>query len=855
MAPRKSLIDELRSGGYEAALLTTYSAYLPFYEDVVLRRLMASGVRHNVLVVDQAQYSDALQSAPPRLAGRRYTLLPIQVPGAFHPKLIFLAGKHKGLVAIGSHNVTIAGFGFNRELTNVLTIPGASDPEARRLARSAWDGVCDWLDLARDQLPGQVLDMALKVKDFAPWLEQESTTTTDTSTRILCAHPGSTPLWAQLRALAVGRVRRVLIAGAFYDQQLAFVSAVQRELEPEEIVLAVEPETVEMPVGASYLTDVRVVRADTLGLDEGKANGGRPGYLHAKGIYIEPYEADPVFASGSANPSRPAWLGRSEAGNVEAMLVQVGETALETARNLGFLDIPDMPPLSAVDWHAISSRADSGSASSQPSVRTGVALAGIEEIAIRRADVEGLVPLGVVQLLDEHHQCLDFACVPEPRDERLFLTVPAEIIAKAAFVQFWNGDHVQAQLLVHHEKLIEELSRTGIQRRFRDALASLDTEAPDIETLLQSVERILFEDEKTAPSATLAGRKGGADDETTERQTVTTLAVDIGETKKSQKARRLRHGSDLSYLLDALIYHLRIDGDQALEELDAHGRNEEEQVGADDEDEVVALARGLDGKEVLRICHRKVRTLVKRMCGQLDALLDGRQSLDRVLVRLTGVLALLRQLRRCDGKARWVQKGETAVPHEQRQQLLERVMYTLFEGKRSLLHLDQVDQDLAESDDIARLKGLLIWLAWDCGVWFRFTAPFMESPEELSARLAGNAMVLALSQVVRSDDVVIDEAKECIGGLSSGELDWLATFLGLASRIEAVRAGSVLPGSRSQMKPGDLAVATRATCADVRIVSHVDAQYITVIALDEDRPERRFLADYVRVLKFSDIAS
>lgn len=853
MPPRRSLIDELRSGGYEAALFTTFNAYLPFYEDVVLRRLITAGVRHNVLLMDQGQYSAALQSAPPRLAGRRYTLLPIQVPGAFHPKLIFLAGKNKGFLAIGSHNLTLAGFGFNRELTNLLAIPGAGDPEARMLARHAWDSVCGWLELARDQLPGEVLDMAFKLKDFAPWLDQKPEDV-ETSTHVLTAHPESVPLWAQLRGLASGKVRRVIIAGAFYDQKLAFISTVMREMEPDEIILAVEPETVQMPAGAAELAGVRVVRADALGLDEEKPTSKNSGYLHAKAIYIEPRDGDPVFASGSANPSRPAWLARPGSGNVEAMLAYVGEEAKKTARNLGFLDIPDMPPLSAADWAAISTQADPASEAPHPHMRTGVALAGAEGITIRRADLEGLAP-GQVQLLDELHEALLQPGMPHPRDELLVWHVSAEITTRTAFVRFHDGEQVQAQFLVHHAKLIEELSRTGVQRRFRDALASLETDAPDLDTLLQSVERILFEDDKGAQSTKAKTGKATEHAEPQPMQTVTTLAVDIGETKKSKKARRLLHGSDLSYLLDALIYHLRVDRDQAIEELDARGRNEEEQVGADDGDDVDLPIPGLNKEEVLRICHRKVRTLVNRMGGQLDALADGKQSLDRVLVRLTGVLALLRQLRRCDGKVSWAEKGTTTVPPEQRHQLLEKVMYVLFEGKHSLLHLEKIDEDLAESDDIARLKGLLIWLAWDCGVRFRFTAPFMESPEDQADRLASNAMVLALLQVIRGDEVVIDEAKECIAGLSSGELDWLTAFLAMASRIETLRGGDFSSLPASLMNPGDFAIPTKSASAHVRIVCHFDGRYASLIALDETNPHKRFLADYVRVIKRESVTS
>ena len=85
MLHRLSLIDELRAGGFEASLITTFNAYLPFYEEVVLRRLANAGVRHNVLMMDAQQYTTSILNHPPRLVGRRYTLMPVAISGAFHP--------------------------------------------------------------------------------------------------------------------------------------------------------------------------------------------------------------------------------------------------------------------------------------------------------------------------------------------------------------------------------------------------------------------------------------------------------------------------------------------------------------------------------------------------------------------------------------------------------------------------------------------------------------------------------------------------------------------------------------------------------------------------------------------------
>ncbi|MCL2428277.1 MAG: hypothetical protein FWD12_03485, partial [Alphaproteobacteria bacterium] len=63
---------------------------------VVLRGLVDAGFRHSVLLRDAAQYAHSFASNLPRLAGRHYTRMPVKVPGAFHPKLIFPTVKRKG---------------------------------------------------------------------------------------------------------------------------------------------------------------------------------------------------------------------------------------------------------------------------------------------------------------------------------------------------------------------------------------------------------------------------------------------------------------------------------------------------------------------------------------------------------------------------------------------------------------------------------------------------------------------------------------------------------------------------------------------------------------------------------------
>ncbi|WP_192560514.1 hypothetical protein [Pseudomonas allokribbensis] len=55
MSEAVSILEVIKRGGYEASLITTYNATLPFYEEVLLRKLVSAGCRHNVVLMDRQQ--------------------------------------------------------------------------------------------------------------------------------------------------------------------------------------------------------------------------------------------------------------------------------------------------------------------------------------------------------------------------------------------------------------------------------------------------------------------------------------------------------------------------------------------------------------------------------------------------------------------------------------------------------------------------------------------------------------------------------------------------------------------------------------------------------------------------------
>lgn len=849
MLPRVSLLEELRKGGFEASLVTTFNAYLPFYEEVILRRLINAGVRHNVLLMDAQQYAASVASHPPRFAGRQYTLLPAKVPGAFHPKLIFLAGKNKGLILVGSHNATLAGFGFNRELTNLVRIEGPEDAAGIALAQHVWTEIDHWLAQFTEGVPAHVEDMVRRVGEFAPWLKADAVA--DGMLTLLAARPGGQPLWEQFRGLIEGDTAELAICGAFFDRDLGFLKRIRQDLPGAAVAVAIQPKTVQISPQARQFPGLTLVCADRLG---GEANEEtNSSYLHAKGILARQRDGSAVFASGSANPSVPAWLSSETSGNVELMIARRGDEALAAAQAVGFSNIHAMPSLDDADWQTIEQNTEEQPEVASPGYRTGLAAAEDERV---------LVDLGLLAGMDNPIFVLSGADSEEisrtgrftQQNRCAVVAFAAAEIASAFALHVLVGDEPVLKLLLHHVRLIEEQARSGTQRRFKEALLSLETDTPNIELLIQCIDKILFSEERATMLTGIRGAVGREQGETAEAEAPTTLAIDVSEVNKRRSKQRLMHSGDFAYLLDALIYHLRLEDNKSVEELDRFGRSEEEQIGADDDADAEAERITAEKQdELLRVCHSKVGTLVSRMVTQLEAFSAGKQPLADVLIRLLGVLAVLRELRGCDGRVAWVEKGKTTVPEAQRLRLFEGIMFNLsernaLEDHSSLLHLAPLGDEFEGSDEVARLKGLVLWLAWDCRLTLNLHKPFNESREDLKQRLRRNAMVLALAQMMRADEVVIDEARQSIGSLTTSELDWLTGIQRLAERCTALKEDHETLRSADRAEPGDIAVHKTVGDWDLRIVAASGGNRISLICLAKDKDQIVYRPEHLAVL-------
>ena len=209
--------------------------------------------------------------------------------------------------------------------------------------------VSQWIELERNTAPEPLLESALAIANFVNPLIVNA----GFHRRQLWRsprRPGGRPLIDQLVEKVSAPVKRIGVIGAFFDHDQIFINELLSRWPTAEVVIGIDPDTVHLP-GNPDFTSAKFVDARQLWAEKG-------GYLHAKLLYLETdAAATDAFVSGSANPSRPAWMATSGSGNVEAVLLRTGEDARTAAETTGIRGVFDLPPIPPDVFASIAERA------------------------------------------------------------------------------------------------------------------------------------------------------------------------------------------------------------------------------------------------------------------------------------------------------------------------------------------------------------------------------------------------------------------------------------------------------------------------------------------------------------------
>jgi hypothetical protein len=834
-----SLLDALGETGIEASLITTFNAYLPFYEDVVLRRLLANGCRHNTVLMDAAQLSSCLEDPVlrPTGAGFDYTLASIRSKAAFHPKLMLMVGPKRAITCVGSHNLTLSGFGLNREATCKMVGFGGDD-QGSDIARAAWRLTKDWLEGGGTSLPRQTQRNILAIEDIAPWLRTAGAMREEC--RLLYQAPGTLPLWEQLLKLTASPVKRIIVIGAFFDARCEFMHTLESTFPSAKILVAIEPETV-------HLTQKGADRIRGSWRDASKLIA-RAGYLHAKIIYFDTGGRTDVLAFGSANPSAPAWgLGKGER-NEELIIAWTGPRAREFADQLGLGGVKDLPE---IDAHGLL-QIDAAAAGRQESQRTGspnYTVAAVTPDGIEIA-AEGLADEAVsMDALDDRADVVagNLGCTRYGDIVRAALA--RDVAERVRFVRVAFRRGAAVILICHHAEHREAAARTGRQAQLRKALASLEGDPANIATLIAAVQKVVFgpdarAEQLVSPPGSGRGRAARDDDE------VTTLEGTADAAGKKRARPRLA-GGDLGYLLQALIYELGKSLPTSAAGASMSGRSEEEQVNADDETPPEQVIPFESDRELAEACGCKAGTLVNRMVRVLH---EGAQSPEAALTtvaQLTAVLCTLRALRQLDRQERWRRTGLSLVPEDYRHTLFDGILDTVIGGSRPLMRRPGVIA-VGHSMEVVHLRGLMVWLAWECK--FRADRKFAlgDEIEDRDYNVLQRGALLELVLPVLPDVDAREEAERSVQAtasprqtLSAGQ--WLQAHFAWGRRIarSAAQTDEHPQKGKGYLPVGSIVALPRSLGHSLHVVAGQDRANVVVFVLCAKNREREFLPEKV----------
>ncbi|WP_223521774.1 hypothetical protein [Pseudomonas sp. GL-B-19] len=752
MSDTVSLFEVIKRGGYEASLITTFNATLPFYEEVLLRRLVAAGCRHNVVLMDQRQCAASWgsEASRPRLAGHNYTLLPIRVSGAFHPKVCLLLGAKKASILIGSHNLTLSGMGFNREVSNWIEVASAKDAEGTAILAAVWSMVKSWIELERDRAPLPLLDSALAMERFiSPLIVNAGEMTT---TAALAQSPGGPSLLDQLVERVPVGVKRIGVLGAFFDHQLTLMKSLKSRWPDAEVAVGIDPDTVQHP-GAIGADIARHVDVRALFSNDG-------GYLHAKILYFESANAaDDVFVSGSANPSRPAWMGEAGDGNVEAVILQTGTAARQAAEATAMQALLELPELAAEMLASLSvsheANADEGKDDLPMLLGYSSHTGSLIYISCNGAAIEGVTArffgpnLEVLEAVEAVKCAADTLEVP--------VSIPPNNIRSCLLLR--NGNPV-ARAMIQHPALLESSARSSKQFQIRSALSELGSSEVDISKIITVVERVIFAPQSEQEVEVALREYTGRAVKTDSTLSPASLAINAEDIVRNKRKVRLLKSGDLAYLLDVLVRRLNDGLEVQAAGLDNAGRSEEEQVGQDDAEEPeIDVKPAISAELVAKAVCARGRTLCRRMVEQLKLAATNESRQVSVLAQLIAVLAILRELRYLEKSDHWRKAGLRLTEEKDRRYLLDHSFKYLLGANGQLL----AAFDLAageDTDESMQLCTLLVWLAWDLGEALTLDVTRIWDKAEKMAKLQSNAVFLSLMPKIVIDQEARTELHE-----------------------------------------------------------------------------------------------
>ncbi len=316
-------LPEQLQGAWEHALILTYGANIPFFENALWGQFAAS-CRNKIILADGGQYLNHCvewaRSGAVHFMNQRYVAEGVFAPRAAHAKMILLTNSKAGRLLVGSGNLGMDGYASGGELFTQYDY-SAEAPEHLGAFLAAWELVEGML--ARGYIAGpqtrRRIDHLLKRTE---WLMSAA----PDGWRPV-RHNLTQSFLDQLRAAVGGRqVEELWILSPFYDPEAAALERLLAALQPQRAVVLVQTGATSVdPSSLQRVRDRCGGQCEVRPVSKGKDIP----YIHAK-LYLARLPDAAICLQGSPNLSQVAMLLPVPHGNIElANLLQGPRNAFD----------------------------------------------------------------------------------------------------------------------------------------------------------------------------------------------------------------------------------------------------------------------------------------------------------------------------------------------------------------------------------------------------------------------------------------------------------------------------------------------------------------------------------------------
>lgn len=327
------------------AVVLTHNLDFIYLQNLLLPALRRCGSPSLTVFADARSAAETFAYQAPLLSnlGRRYRVVPVAMEAGFrfHPKALFLSGRKKSVLLVGSGNLTFAGWRENAEIWAAYD----SDEGTAEIAgfRSYLLQLVERLVL-NDSLRGEIEEC------FDPSTRVWASSLDEPSGLVGRLGKGTALIEDLLKQIGPEPVDRLIVSAPYFDADCVALQQWISALDPAETLVSTDPdftnlrpENLEAPPPGARFRPVTVRRTTDTGSE-------RRCFVHAKFYAVEQGDVVTLFV-GSANCSRAALTVAGERGNAELMAVRrltVEELGTEVLEEIEIGENPlELPPESS----------------------------------------------------------------------------------------------------------------------------------------------------------------------------------------------------------------------------------------------------------------------------------------------------------------------------------------------------------------------------------------------------------------------------------------------------------------------------------------------------------------------------